>query len=154
MKLINVFFFAVALMTFGACNNAGDKAAAPVDPAKQKGEEQLLWSETMAIHDRAMKLMGNMNNLKTMLSEELKNSSNQELNSIAQKAIDDLDRADEGMMEWMANLQKLDQLRKEKSHEEIMKYLGEQKQAANKVSEDITNSLMNGKKAYKAFTGE
>ena len=151
MKLINVFFFALILMTFGACNNSGNNAASAEEKAAQLAAEQALWGETMTIHDKAMNLMGGINNLKTMLSEQIEKSQDEAAVTVAKMAIDNLDKADEGMMEWMSNLQKLEDLRKEKSHEEIMTYLQEQKEAATQIAEDITTSQVNGKKALKPF---
>jgi hypothetical protein len=61
-------------------------------------------------------------------------------------AIDNLEAADEGMMEWMSNLMQLEDLRKNKSHEDIMSYLEEQKAAALKVEKDISDSMGNAKR--------
>ena len=58
--------------------------------------------------------------------------------------ISDLDKADEGMMDWMNGFQQLKKLQAEKNHQEILTYLEEQDAVIKQVGVDMTNSIKAG----------
>jgi len=55
-----------------------------------------------------------------------------------------LDKADEGMMDWMHGFQQLKKLQAAKSHQEILTYLEEQDGVIKQVGVDMTNSIKAG----------
>ncbi len=151
MKFINVFFLAFAIMAFGtSCNNTAQTKA---DPADQQAAEQSLWDSMMVIHDEVMPMMTSVEKIKQILNEQKGVVTGEEQKSIVKVALSELDAADKGMWEWMHNLQKLADLRKDKSHDEIMTYLTEQTNAISKVQDDILTSIQNGEKAIDSLGG-
>lgn len=152
MKLINVFFLAFAIMAFGAsCNNAAQTKA---DPAEQQTAEQNLWDSMMVTHDEVMPMMTSIEKIKQILNEQKETVTGEDEKSIIKVALSDLNSADEAMWTWMNDLQKLEDLRKDKSHDEIMTYLNEQNDAISQVQHDINKSILNGEKAIASLKVE
>ena len=87
--------------------------------------EDAKWEAVMANHDVVMPMMGTTNKVRKKLKKTLKANDNlaPEIVTKANQLITDLDKADEGMMDWMNGFQQLDKLQEEKSHEEILSYL-------------------------------
>ncbi len=99
--------------------------------------------ELLAVHDEVMPKMGEMNEarkklIKLIKSEAIKDSTSLEA---VNYTIEYLERADEGMMDWMGEFVQPSDMRNSKSHEEIMAYLNEEKEKIIKVKTDILNSL-------------
>lgn len=131
-------FFAIACLTI-ACNN---------NSANQQTEEQQAWDAVMAVHDEVMPKMSDINRMSDDLRaranalDSTQMATKQNLMDAAQA----LERADEGMMSWMAEVKSPETMRSEqKTHEEIMNYLDEQKNKVNQVRDSINNSLEQGK---------
>ena len=55
-----------------------------------------------------------------------------------------LEKADESMMEWMQNYKNPSKLRGEKTHEEIMTYLNDEKAKISNVKILMENSIKDG----------
>ncbi|MEN0005040.1 MAG: hypothetical protein AAF798_12890 [Bacteroidota bacterium] len=140
------FFLAASLLACG--NNSSDatqrteqvEEAPPTSVLTQK--EDQLWDEVMELHDDVMPKMTAMNRL----SKQLKEAAAAEQipaadTAFVSKTVADLAAADEGMWDWMHNLVQLDRLRQEKKHEEIIKYLQDEKVAIAKVRTDMLNGI-------------
>lgn len=119
-----------------ACNNSANQTA-----------EQQAWDEVMAVHDEVMPKTAELNRLATQLRSKIAtlDSTQQESKNTMMDAILAIERADEGMMNWMAEVQDPEILHGEnKTHEEIMRYLNEEKNKVNVVRDNILAALERG----------
>ena len=104
------------------------------------------WKAVMDNHDVVMPMMATTNKVRKNLKKVLENSQNlvaTDSSKISQ-LINDLNKADEGMMDWMNGFQQLEKLQNEKKHAEILSYLEEQDKVIKKVGGDMTNSIKDG----------
>ncbi len=133
----------IALLVFAAFAISCDNTQ-----KKQEQEQHQLFYEVMAVHDEAMAKMGELSRVHRQLQEKLAtiDSTNVAERETIAKAIESLEYADGGMMEWMANVQQLEQLRETKKHEEIMGYLQVEKQKVDQLQQAILASIEKGKK--------
>ncbi len=108
--------------------------------------EDAKWEAVMANHDVVMPMMGTTNKVRKKLKKALKANENLAGETVTKinALIGDLDKADEGMMDWMNGFQKLSKLQAEKNHQEILKYLEDQDGIIKQVGVDMTNSIKAG----------
>lgn len=135
IKLMTLFF-AIACFTV-ACNSG----------AKQETEQQQAFDAVMLVHDEVMPKMGDVNRLTTDLRNRAAglDSTQLTLKNDMYDVIQSLERADEGMMSWMAAFQSPEIMRGEgKAHEEIMRYLEAQQNEVNQVRDSIQLALQRG----------
>ncbi|TAK30420.1 MAG: hypothetical protein EPO28_18790 [Saprospiraceae bacterium] len=122
----------------GQKNNTGTESSAGQD------DENMLRDEIFVIHDEAMPRMGEIHKLKKQLHDISRNGAVTIDSTTRQKitrVLVQLDEADEGMMAWMEAFTQPGTLRQEKSHDEIMAYLKQEKEKANKVKQNIFSSI-------------
>jgi hypothetical protein len=129
--------FLLSIVLFAACGNTPKSKTEIIEESK--------WEAVMANHDVVMPMMSNTNKLRKGLKKVI--SANPELPEDIKNKITDLigqlDKADEGMMDWMHGFLPLRKLRKNKNHEEIIKYLDAEDAKIKKVGIDMTNSIKN-----------
>ncbi len=121
------------IISLTACNQQAEE--------NQK-TQTVAWYEMMKIHDEVMPKTSEINRLSRNLKgmkEEVPDILESQYNVALQK----LEAAEEGMMTWMSELQQLDAMRKNKSHEEIMGYLNGEKRKIETVRKDMLNSIAN-----------
>jgi len=108
--------------------------------------EDAKWEAVMANHDVVMPMMGTTNKVRKKLKKVLKAKEGLAGETVTKinALIGDLDKADEGMMDWMHGFQKLRKLQAEKSHQEILTYLEDQDGVIKQVGVDMTNSIKAG----------
>ena len=108
--------------------------------------EDAKWEAVMANHDVVMPMMGTTNKVRKKLKKVLKSKENlaEETVTKINALINDLDKADEGMMDWMNSFQQLKKLQAEKDHQAILKYLAEQDVIIKQVGTDMTNGIKAG----------
>ena len=108
--------------------------------------EDAKWEAVMANHDVVMPMMGATNKVRKKLKKALKGKENLPNETIEKinALINDLDKADEGMMDWMNGFQQLKKLQAEKDHKAILTYLTEQDVIIKKVGSDMTNGIKAG----------
>ncbi len=108
--------------------------------------EDAKWEAVMANHDVVMPMMGTTNKVRIKLKKALKAKENLPSETVTKinALISDLDKADEGMMDWMNGFQQLKKLQAEKDHKEILTYLEEQDVIIKQVGTDMTNSIKAG----------
>ena len=117
--------------------------------SRETSEQQLQgekWDEVMANHDVVMPMMGTTHKVRKALKayQSSKGTLEQAEATAVAKMLADLDKADESMMDWMQNYQKLGKLQSSKSHAEIMKYLENEELRINKVKELMESSIAAG----------
>lgn len=124
MKLIlrSIFLFLVVLISI-QCK----------DKSPQDAELDKLFDEVMTIHDDVMPKTATIHRLKKKLKNEIQDDNQAAVNTV----ISQLDIADEGMMQWMANFKKP----KNKSFEEAKSYLNGEKVKITKVKKDILSAI-------------
>jgi len=116
-------------------------------PSPEQQAEEQLWDEVMAVHDDVMPEMADINRLTKQMDELLQNQKLSDLDRAQViETMQEIDKAGEGMWNWMAGLKQLEPLRAEgKSHEEIMAYLREQKTEIEQVRDAMRSSISEGK---------
>jgi len=144
-KILFLLFLLSGLIV--ACNSNTDKKEANNEQASEQEVEEAAWKEVMRVHDEVMPKMADMNrvsrSLKPYLEEgALEDKSPQEK---VNRAVKELEAADEAMMDWMGAIKQLPELRKEMDHDAIMAYLEKEQEAIAKVKEDMLSSLQSGK---------
>ena len=111
------------------------------DASAKSPAVQALETETMKIHDEAMKEMADMNRVtREMKDLMIRAQMTPEGSQKFQKVLDDMGKAEEGMMAWMAGY-------KEpvgQPEAEALKYLQEQKDKIAKNQADIRAALAAG----------
>lgn len=98
-----------------------------------------LKKEGMSIHDEVMPEMGTLINLKKQLKDKANrlDSADQPMTDSLALLIQQLEEADEAMMQWMRNYQAPSE---EMSQEEAMEYLQLKKKEILEVKKKISNS--------------
>ena len=133
MKAKHIFMMLFLAIAVSACNDT------------EKLEKEA-WAEVMKVHDEVMPKMADMNKISRSLKPYLEEGAleDKSLMEEVNLAIKNLETADDAMMDWMADISPLEELREEKSHEEIMAYLGEEATKIAKVKEDMLSSISSG----------
>jgi hypothetical protein len=100
------------------------------------------YAEVMRIHDEAMPRMGQVNDLKRQLQQQLSglDSTSATWDSVVY-FVDKLEEADEGMFEWMAAFK---DPRKKLEEEKARAYLEAELVKVGKVADDIDQSIEEG----------
>jgi hypothetical protein len=102
-------------------------------------EKSTLEKEVMAIHDEVMPRLGELNKDKKGLQSILKNTTDESVKITLQNAVTALEKADDGMMKWMAEW-------KLPSEEPARKaYLEKEMIRITKVKTDMLKSMNNAK---------
>ncbi len=149
MRNLIIFALWMFSLSITACSGGGHTAenneTAEDTATSAQMEEEQAWEKMMAIHDEVMPKMAEINRVGRELkafAETINQKSQLEQINLA---IKNLENASEGMMAWMGDLQKLEQLRAEKSHEAIMEYFNKETQAISNVKAEMLRSLEEGK---------
>lgn len=93
----------------------------------------------MNVHDEVMPKLGELNKDKKKLQTILANSTDESVKTTLQEAITSLEKADEGMMDWMAEYK----LPSDISSQEV--YLKNEMMRITKVKTDMLQSMSNAK---------
>ncbi len=103
-------------------------------------QEDSLYQKVMGIHDSAMMLMSNVSSLNRKIKKASDLSEDLETKEEIKKVSQELEAANEGMMDWMRNFDPdLDSV----SHEETMKYLESEKKKIEGIKKDMESAIEN-----------
>lgn len=148
----------ISTVLLTACNNEkgaandSESTATPNEISQQK-----VWDEMMVTHDEVMPKRSDINRINNDLQEwagvNKETMANGDLERIAVH-LKQLIAADDGMMNWMNGLQKLDGLRAELRHDAIMSYLAEQNKIITKVKKQMLSSITQGQTLLTELKGE
>lgn len=136
--MFRILLFSTLLFLFSACDEGVD--------AKMHNIQDARWTAVMANHDVVMPMMGTTNKVRKQLKAiatdrpDLPTETVDKINQL----ITNLDKADEGMMDWMNGFQQLKKLQATKEHKEILKYLDEQDVEIKRVGIEMTNAIKAG----------
>ncbi len=123
-------------LLLAACSGEGNKANAAEEKfdAAQVEAQAKAYEEMMDAHDRVMPQMGQIAQLQKALINKMETEKmTDEAKIILKEPYNMLEMAYDGMMGWMKEIQPMDSLRTNMSHEEILKYLEGQKQSMAKI---------------------
>jgi hypothetical protein len=107
--------------------------------------EQAAWDEMMVVHDEVMPKMADLNRTSRSLKGLAAKVEDKTVQEAINQAVKEIEASSEGMMAWMGELKQLKELRKDKSHEEIIAYLQEEKEEIDQIGEEMRGSLKDGK---------
>ncbi|MFT4536091.1 MAG: formate dehydrogenase maturation protein FdhE [Saprospiraceae bacterium] len=102
-------------------------------------DKSTLEKKVMNVHDEVMPKLGELNKDKKKLQTILANSTDESVKTTLQEAITSLEKADEGMMDWMAEYK----LPSDISSQEV--YLKNEMMRITKVKTDMLQSMSNAK---------
>ncbi len=137
LGILSTFFFAISITS---CGDGG------------KAEREALRDEVIAIHDEVMPKMGDLRKVRksleamadTLATDSMMLADAEKIRALA-KEIED---ANESMMAWMRQFEP-GIMEDGTPHGEVMAYLKEQKEAIDKVKQDMLESLSKGQEAIK-----
>lgn len=150
MKIIQNIIFAILIPLVG-CQNSKDSESQSIPEAK------IVFTEAMTIHDEVMPRMDEIHKLKKELTLQLGKIESEEVIQKIKITISDLEKADDGMMDWMHNVVKYpDQSTKEEGHtghdhsvhdaDTSLSIHLKQKEAIIQVKSDMVNAIDKAKK--------
>ncbi|HKK77437.1 MAG TPA: hypothetical protein VJ953_20325 [Saprospiraceae bacterium] len=133
MRYLITFVILSLSLSFSACTSLESTA------------EESAFQTMMDVHDEIMPKMGEVNQLSRQLKglSAATDTTKRELMGEIDNAVRSLESADQDMMAWM-NVNggnKLEQLQKEKTHDETMAYILDEEEKIIKIKEDIENSI-------------
>lgn len=130
-----IFLFALVAMSLVACSDS-------------KKQEKAVLDDVIKMHDTVMAHSDKLMHDKMKLDTLLKTADDTTKSKINQ-LITGLNKADDDMEKWM---EKFDPEQKNKSHDEVMKYLNEQKARIKAIDSAISASVKQSADFIKAKT--
>ncbi len=131
----------LALATF-ACGDAEQVAAEQAAEEARIATQNKLYEAMMDGHDRVMPMMGQVTGLQKTIVDRLTDASlPEEQRDLLKAAAEQLEDANDGMMEWMSGIKPLDELREDMNGEAIVEYIKEETRKIASVEADITGSM-------------
>lgn len=119
--------------------------------ASDEDRQQTLETEVMDLHDEAMADMGKIYRLRrnlTSLRDSLQAQSTDTATiSLLTRRIQELEKADEAMMEWMRQYKAPDTL----AHEQAMLYLNAEHQKMARVKALMDSTITNAQETYATY---
>ena len=142
MKDLLITLLIVSALAFFSCKNTPSTDQNTSDSEVISLDSQ--YAEVMRIHDEAMPRMGQVNDLKRRLEQQLSgmDSTTAKWDSV-RYFVEKLEAADEGMFEWMAAFK---DPRENQEADKAREYLDEEIERVKKVAEDINQSIEEGKR--------
>ncbi len=133
-----LFVFALALTSCGEDTAAAEKAAMEAAHASQ----QTAYDAMMAGHDRVMPMMGKITAARKAIVAQLgAEDLDPDKKELLEASNEQLEDADDGMMDWMSGLKSLDDLRGSMDNEAIITYIKQEAADIAKV-ETATNTAL------------
>ena len=140
MRFLPLLF--IFLLT--ACGNADQDAAETAQEQATVAAQEAAYKAMMDGHDRVMPMMGRITQAQRTITEQLSAGGvSEDYRELLLAANEQLEDANDGMMNWMNRIRPLDELREENEGDEVMDYIKEQTRAIADVEADINSSLAN-----------
>lgn len=126
---------------FAGC---GDGASIAEQEATEAAQKQA-YETMMEAHDRIMPMMGKVAAVQRSLMEEMKTEGlSEERTELLNAANEQLEDANDQMMEWMSNMKPLDKLREDMDSDKILQYIKDESGTIAKVETAITAAIAAG----------
>lgn len=139
----------LAFLQFTACTSNTESSQTQEEKATVDNDlaaQEALFDEVMVIHDEIMPKMGEINKLRKELRKKLDEGTTPEQAKSYEAAIANLEKAENGMWDWMHALRPLGPLRDSLDHKGVIAHLNAEKQEITQVKEEMKNSIEEGKK--------
>ncbi|WP_420458555.1 hypothetical protein [Neolewinella sp.] len=141
MKALPYLFF---LLLLAACGNADQDAAETAQEQATVAAQEAAYKAMMDGHDRVMPMIGRITQAQRTITEQLSAGGvSDDYRELLLAANEQLEDANDGMMNWMNRVRPLDELREENEADEVMDYIKEQTRSIADVEADINSSLAN-----------
>ena len=132
------------LFLLTACGNADQEAAETAQEQATVASQEAAYKAMMDGHDRVMPMMGRITQAQRTITEQLNAGGvSEDYRELLLAANEQLEDANDGMMNWMNRIRPLDELREENEAEEVMDFIKEQTRSIADVEADISASLAN-----------
>ncbi len=152
---MKIYFYLFSLFLFTACG--GDKVSSDAElqalEASRIAQEAAYEGVTNA-HDRIMPRMGEVTAAQRAIKERLEAGGlADDTEDLLEAAYEELEDAEDGMMEWMRNLKSLDELRETMNNDAIISYIRDENAEIAEVETAMTTSIANAKKIVGDHSG-
>ncbi len=142
MKIVSSLCLLLFLIT--SCGNGAEDAAEQAEAQAMVAAQTAAYNSMMDGHDRVMPLMGRITQAQRTITEQLTNGGlPEERRDLLLATNEQLEDANDGMMNWMNNIRPLDELRNEMDEDKVIDYLKAQTRDIADVETDIKASLAN-----------
>ena len=132
------------LFLLTACGNADQDAAETAQEQATVAAQEAAYRAMMDGHDRVMPMMGRITQAQRTITDQLNAGGvSEDYRELLLAANEQLEDANDGMMNWMNRIRPLDELREENEAEEVMDFIKEQTRSIADVEADINASLAN-----------
>ena len=143
----HLFAFVLLLLAVQSCQNQASSAQTKQQEQPASLLEQA-YQQTLAVHDEIMPGLAELERLQRQLATRLDSLSDEAQKVKYRAAIDSLEAAYNGMMDWMANFRPIESLQKEglsneqmieeyKKQEKEIREIGRRMEAARKLGEEL-----------------
>jgi len=141
MRILLFLCLAIFLAACSTNNESGQEDQA----TPEQNEEQKLYDEAIEAHDLVMPKYSVIQRTQITLEDYLEaNEVDEALSNRIELANDNMEAANDGMMEWMAKISPVSKLRETKSHAEIIAFWQEMTKEINTVKQQMEESLATG----------
>ena len=142
MKYLTSLLFLFLL----ACGNGEGDAAEDAGDRAATAAQQTAYDLMMEGHDRVMPMMGQITAAQRTITEQLTTGGHgEDYRELLLAANEQLEDANDAMMNWMNNNRPLTELREDMDNDEVMEFLRERTRSIADVEADIKTSLANAK---------
>ena len=140
MRLLPLLF----LLLLTACGDADQDAAETAKEQATAAAQDAAYKAMMDGHDRVMPMMGRITQAQRTITEQLTAGGvSEDYRELLLAANEQLEDANDGMMNWMNQLRPLDELREENDPDGVMNFIKEHTRSIADVEADIQASLAN-----------
>ena len=127
-----------------SCGDGAGDAAEQAEAQATDAAQMAAYKSMMDGHDRVMPLMGKITQAQKTITEQLTSGGvDADYRELLLAANEQLEDANDAMMNWMNNIRPLDELREEMDAEKVMSFLKAQTRDIADVETDIKASLAN-----------
>ena len=132
------------LFLLTTCGDADQDAAETAREQATVAAQEAAYKAMMDGHDRVMPMMGRITQAQRTITEQLSAGGvSEDYRELLLAANEQLEDANDGMMDWMNRIRPLDELQEENEADEVMNYIKEQTRSIADVEADINASLAN-----------
>ena len=125
------------------------------EEAAQFAQQNEAYDQMMVVHDEVMPKMSDISRTRRALKSHLDNPDlTPAMKKKVMENINGLNDADDGMMDWMRNIEKPRNLRDAKSHDEVMNYYMQQQAEIEKVKRAMETNLVGGQMLVSELKGK
>ncbi|MBB4080920.1 hypothetical protein GGR28_003559 [Lewinella aquimaris] len=143
---MKLFTSLLLLLLLNACGS-GDSAAERASEDATLAAQEAAYQSMMDGHDRVMPLMGKITQAQRTITEQLAAGGvTEEYRDLLLAANEQLEDANDGMMNWMNGIRPLDELRAEMKADNMMEHVKEQTASIAQIEADMKASLANAER--------